>query len=336
LNEYKVEESIFLVWSGRGIHIHINEKALSEEIRKKYHPLDLAYSIVEFIIKKSYKDLVKIYEKSKSKERKLKVENKIDIQRVFTSILSFHRELDLVAIAFKSEDLDKFSIEWANPKNFKHNKDWDRYEEGELDYLAKIAIKEVKGYINKYLPKVEIKVEKEEKHLRESKRGKIGRFQIMALLQAARYYLIKEKNIDKAKSFGLNRAIFYAWAKYYKPRYGVSKRKIVRRAIYRELGIEEKGYNFLEVGNEKAPISENGWFVIGGVEQKPEDFDKQVKEKIESFISFEKAWEVAINYLKKFPRRVLEDQNEFYEKVYKPVRDSFLDLVKKYKKFRST
>ncbi|MCD6195448.1 MAG: hypothetical protein J7J82_01515, partial [Staphylothermus sp.] len=38
----------------------------------------------------------------------------------------------------------------------------------------------------------------------------------MALLQAARHYIF-HKDLDKAKSFGLNRAIFYAWAKYYGP-----------------------------------------------------------------------------------------------------------------------
>ena len=34
----------------------------------------------------------------------------------------------------------------------------------------------------------------------------------MALLQAASYYLLKG-DLNRAKSFGLNRAIFYAWAK---------------------------------------------------------------------------------------------------------------------------
>jgi len=34
----------------------------------------------------------------------------------------------------------------------------------------------------------------------------------MALLQAARYYLLTG-DLEKAYSFGLNRAIFYAWAK---------------------------------------------------------------------------------------------------------------------------
>ncbi len=40
----------------------------------------------------------------------------------------------------------------------------------------------------------------------------IGRFQVMALLQAARAHVLGYP-LDEAKSFGLNRAIFYAAAK---------------------------------------------------------------------------------------------------------------------------
>ena len=45
----------------------------------------------------------------------------------------------------------------------------------------------------------------------------IGRFQVMALLQTARYYRL-HGDLMRAKSFGLNRAVFYAWAKHYGPR----------------------------------------------------------------------------------------------------------------------
>jgi len=40
----------------------------------------------------------------------------------------------------------------------------------------------------------------------------VGRFQVMATLQAARAYALGY-SLDEAKSFGLNRAIFYAAAK---------------------------------------------------------------------------------------------------------------------------
>lgn len=40
----------------------------------------------------------------------------------------------------------------------------------------------------------------------------VGRFQVMATLQAARAYVLGMR-VASAKSFGLNRAIFYAAAK---------------------------------------------------------------------------------------------------------------------------
>ena len=42
--------------------------------------------------------------------------------------------------------------------------------------------------------------------------GKVGRFQVMATLQAARARTLG-LDLDEAKSWGLNRAVFYAAAK---------------------------------------------------------------------------------------------------------------------------
>ncbi|MBO3803671.1 MAG: hypothetical protein JTT11_07385, partial [Candidatus Brockarchaeota archaeon] len=41
-------ESVFVKWSGRGVHVHVHQEALSREFREKVHPLDAAYAIVEF------------------------------------------------------------------------------------------------------------------------------------------------------------------------------------------------------------------------------------------------------------------------------------------------
>ncbi len=306
--KYGIEKGIFLKWSGRGLHIHIHERCFSEEIRKKYHPLDISYSIVEYIIEKRKDEIKRISEKARG-ERGFKVENKIDIQRVFTIPLSFHRELDLVCVCFKPDELEKFSIDWANPEKFRHNRNWREYEEGEGDRLAEIAIREVGGYLkNFFVRRTTVGVEREVV-------GGPGRFQVMALLQAARYYILKG-DLEKAKSFGLNRAIFYAWAKYYKPKYGVSKRGI---------RIEAKKE---KVGDEIAFLSDRGWFIIGDREQLPEDFDRQIKQKIEKVIPFEVAWKFALDYLRKFPKEILLDQREFFERIYKPVRDRFFELVK--------
>jgi len=49
LNDRGVEKSLYFKWSGNGCHIHIHEEAFSDELLRKYHPLDLAYAIVEYV-----------------------------------------------------------------------------------------------------------------------------------------------------------------------------------------------------------------------------------------------------------------------------------------------
>ena len=154
--------------------------------------------------------------------------------------------------------------------------------------------------------------------------GAVGRFQVMALLQAARYYVLTG-DLERAKSFGLNRAIFYAWAK----RYGRGRPPAAGPA---RLGggvveVEREGKRVVYVGNEAAQVSPSGWFTIGGREQLPEDYDRQVARRIGSVVPYERAWRAAVEYVKSFSRGVLLDQQRFYEMVYKPVRDRFTDLV---------
>lgn len=166
----------------------------------------------------------------------------------------------------------------------------------------------------------------------ESKKigGKVGRFEVMALLQAARYYLLKG-DLDKAKSFGLNRAIFYAWAKYYGPQYKFrSKRQLFKNIIFESKEESEEKYEEWEiVGNEKTPIDRRTkFFIIGNKVQLPKDFDINIARKFERIDSFEKIWNFTIEYLKKFDRNILEDQQNFFEKIYKPIRDNFDSFYK--------
>ncbi|MGC9133069.1 MAG: hypothetical protein ACP5GJ_01530 [Nanopusillaceae archaeon] len=326
LEKYEIYKSVYLKWSGRGIHVHINEKAFSQNILKKYHPLDISFSIVDFILKKAKDDLEKEIAKAKGKSREFKVENKIDIQRVFTVPLSFHRFLDYVCVVFKPNDINNFDLSWADYKNYRHDKRWREYEEGEGDSLAEIAMKEIKGYISNYLSKsTSIKMEE-----RKINYGNVGRFQVMGLLQAARYYLLYG-DISKAKSFGLNRAIFYAWAKYYRPIYRTSKKRIyIEEKTYEE----GKDIELIKVGNEEAPYNKNtGLFHIGDKDQTPEDYDKEIIDKVNSIINYNIAWNFALEYLKRFPKEVLEDHQEFYKRIYEPIRDKFFEeLLKNIKK----
>lgn len=153
LDRFNIKKSIIIKWSGNGCHLHLNHKAISESITKKYHPLDLAYAVVEFIIRKIEP---KVFE-NKKELKELKIENKIDAKRVFTAPLSLHRELDVVCICISLNDLKNFDISWTAINNFKHFKDWDRFDVGELDELLEIAYREIgprslKRYKRKYPP----------------------------------------------------------------------------------------------------------------------------------------------------------------------------------------
>ena len=306
LRKHGVERSLYLVWSGRGIHLHLNEKAISERFWKT-DPLRISFSIVEYILREARDDLIKLCERSKDPERRLKLENIMDIQRVFTAPLSLHRELNLVAVTIDPEKLDEFDLSWADPHNFKYWKDWDGFSEGEADELAEKALEAVKDE-----NRLSIGLERRESRGRKIPMRSVGRFQVMALVQAARYYVLKG-DLEKAKSFGLNRAIFYAWAKHH----GVRGRRIKttheRITEKREKVVEER------IGDEVAFKSKDGWFMIGGQTQKPMDFDRQVAARFGE--AFEKYWEAAVKYVKSFPREALESQREFYKKVYLPIRD---------------
>ena len=308
-----VEKSVYLIWSGRGIHIHLNEKSISMEIWRR-DPLRVAFSIVEYILRKVKDDLQRICEKSRSKDRGLKVENIIDIQRVFTAPLSLHRELDIVAVTIKPDELHEFNLSWTRPEGFRYWSGWDDYEEAEADKLALKALEEIKGDERTKAGVAEERMERRTVGVEASPIRSIGRFQVMGLLQAARYYVLKG-DLALAKSFGLNRAIFYAWAK----RRGVTARRATTRARLVEAA-ERKAEVEERLGDEVAFRIPGGWFTIGGQTQRPIDFDRQIAARFGK--NFDIFWKAAVEYVKSFPRNVLESQREFYEKVYLPARDN--------------
>ena len=166
----------------------------------------------------------------------------------------------------------------------------------------------------------------------------VGRFQVMALLQAARHYVFY-KDIDRAKSFGLNRAIFYAWAKYHGPH--TMRWKMQRlEEIIKKGGIEPRREkcpeNMEEVLGECVEVSPRGYYVIGGREQFPEDYDENIIKKISRITDYEKAWRAALDYVSQFPESVLKDQQKFYKIVYEPVRDIFFKQILMNKKLISS
>jgi hypothetical protein len=141
----------------------------------------------------------------------------------------------------------------------------------------------------------------------------VGRFQVMATLQAARASVLGLP-LASAKSWGLNRAIFIAAAKRgFKSGGEPGPAKTPKGAPPPGeflLG-DDKAY---AVGSARAPL-----FTIGGDIQRPQDFARQVEQRFAG--TFDSAWAQALEIVRGYPKAVLESQTEFYSRVYRPRRD---------------
>jgi hypothetical protein len=139
----------------------------------------------------------------------------------------------------------------------------------------------------------------------------VGRFVVMALLQAARAHVLGLP-LDSAYSWGLNRAIFYAAAK-----------RGFKGGEHRSSG-QGGGHqapDTYHLGDEmayKAPGSEL-LFTIGGKTQRKEDFQRQIESRFQG--RFRDAWEEAVDYVQHFDRQTLLSGDEFFSSIYRPKRD---------------
>jgi hypothetical protein len=156
----------------------------------------------------------------------------------------------------------------------------------------------------------------------------ISRFQVMAILQAARAKTLGLREYS-AYSWGLNRAIFYAAAKRGFKGGGSSSRR--GRGTEREetTGESRSGENKEEffLGNEKAFVDKESSkknepvFEIGSEAQTASDFQKQIASRFGDQANFQEAWKEALKIMKGHDESTLKSQHEFYERVYKPRRD---------------
>jgi hypothetical protein len=163
----------------------------------------------------------------------------------------------------------------------------------------------------------------------------VGRFQVMAVLQAARAYALGLP-VESAYSWGLARAIFFAAAKRGFKGSGGGKGNLGRGAgaavgathkpSPAEGGGERKETAF-HLGDELAfkvasSTAQAPTFVIGGEPQTAADFARQIKGRFQGS-SFLKAWKEALEYVEAFPEETLKSQSRFFSDVYRPRRDEF-------------
>ena len=155
--------------------------------------------------------------------------------------------------------------------------------------------------------------------------ARVGRFQVMAALQAARAVALGLDD-DAAKSWGLNRAIFYAAAKRgfrnaplpgLKPPRGPGERK-AQPAPAADEGRNEE----FSLGGEKAFLAPDRGpglrFAFGDDVQTPRDFEWQVERR---FADWPAAWNEALDLVRSADPEDLKSQRRFYEHVYRPMRD---------------
>ncbi len=153
----------------------------------------------------------------------------------------------------------------------------------------------------------------------------VGRFQVMAVLQAARAAALGLP-IVSARSWGLNRAIFYAAAK--RGFKGTSGKASGAAAVTVKPGGRWVAAGEFLLGDDKAykvTVEGKTLFTIGGEIQTPEAFERQIKKRFST--TYRQAWDEALRIVKAYPRTVLESQIGFYEQVYRPRRD---DLAKRW------
>jgi len=151
--------------------------------------------------------------------------------------------------------------------------------------------------------------------------GRVTRFVVMAMLQAARARSLGLPR-DAAVSWGLNRAIFYAAAK--RGFKGTPPTASGEDAG----GSQRPSREVYRLGDEEAlrdPNAEGLLFTIGDKDQTPAEFDKAVTLRFGTKENFRTAWEEALRLVGTFDRAALESRRRFYDEVYRPHRDELSD-----------
>lgn len=150
---------------------------------------------------------------------------------------------------------------------------------------------------------------------------RVGRFQVMALLQAARAYTLGLP-LESAHSWGLNRAIFYAAAKRGFRGGGERGSGKGTGGLGARGGPEEYHLGQDLAFRDPASTTKKPIFTIGGDRQTEEGFRRQIEARF-TRSTYAEAWKDSLDYVQKFPRATLESPDAFFSDVYRPKRDEF-------------
>jgi len=158
------------------------------------------------------------------------------------------------------------------------------------------------------------------------------RFQTMAILQYARFRRLGYSNME-SQSLGLAFALFYAIMK---NRRWYGKKKQEERKQYNNMRevenkkTEEKEENIFNL-RLKYILNENGeksFKMAGKICDSKEWFNKIVS-KFRDIEIYNKAIEKANLIISQTDERILKSNNQFFNKIYKPIRDSFVENIEK-------
>ena len=117
--------------------MHLHHQAFLSRLLGKIAPLDVAYATVEYVNRKLAATFAAVANEHNASEHK--VDNEIDLKRVFTCPLSLHRSLRSVAICLLPKNIDDFDPEWTKVEAYRHWDGWDQFEDSEADGLAEGA-----------------------------------------------------------------------------------------------------------------------------------------------------------------------------------------------------
>lgn len=149
---------------------------------------------------------------------------------------------------------------------------------------------------------------------------RINRFTVMAMLQAARASRLGLAE-PVARSWGLNRAIFYAAAKQ-------GFRGPAREVKTGEPAPATDPATTFHLGDDyayRAAGTEELVFEIGGEPQTPAEFERKIASRFGGESAFRRAWREAMEIVEEFDEATLRSGSEFYSTVYKPRRDALVE-----------